>query len=171
MIMSNFTNQTYRLIAKYGLLIILASGCAAGATSPSPQAEPPIEPTAASNATTEDTSEGTFSQPTVDISQPTEETQPMIINFSDFQSKLSSETKRMLLTEQMQADDLVHILFRTSQTPSEEQLKEIEQVGCLIQSIAQDILTCEITVQNIPKLAILDYVLSLDVGGALSPEE
>ena len=80
-------------------------------------------------------------------------------DFSDFQHKLSSETKYLLLVERPAATQVLRILFQTQHTLTEQELRIVENEGCQVQTVAHEIVTGMITVENLPRLAVLALVL------------
>lgn len=85
--------------------------------------------------------------------------------------KLSPESKKLLMMEQPPDEEMVNIFLQTSHTPSERELREIEETGGRIQTVAQDVLTGKIAVEDIPKVAALEYVVKLELSLPLFPEE
>ena len=89
----------------------------------------------------------------------------------DFFNKLGPESKRLWMTERPGDGQELRILFQTEFVPSKEELKEMAALGCRIQTVADNVLTGKIAVENIPKLAVLNYVVKIEMSRPLFPEK
>lgn len=95
----------------------------------------------------------------------------MPVDFSKYRNKLSPASKRLLMIDNPADQAVLNILFQTEKTPSAQELAEINEIGCHVHTVAGDVLTGQVTAENIPRLAALDYVKSVDLSQPLFLED
>lgn len=84
-------------------------------------------------------------------------------------SKLSPATK--LLMTQAKESSQVDAILRCAGSLTDSQRGELEAAGARIRSTASDVLTAEIPVASLDRIADLDFVLYIDISRPLYPED